>query len=116
MPSRLPPKLPEEWLRQIQQASKAEAKKLFWITIIGTILGSSVIASLIGVAASFGVENYKARIEIRKERVQETQKPFKTLADSLRRLHNELGNAAANLAVANPEGQEITGYAQQSLS
>lgn len=122
MKSVLPSKLPEEWLIQIRDASKSDTKTL-WITLLGTGLGSAVIAALISLAVAHfnaqqasNLETEKARIEIKKERLQGRQKPFEKLAESLRRLHNELGDAAATLAVATPEKTEIGGYAQQSLA
>jgi hypothetical protein len=125
MNSKVPTKLPQEWVSQIREASKGDTPRLL-VTLLGTGLGSAIIAALIGVGASLAVEHYKAqqasnlelekaRIEIKKERLEERVKLFEKLDTYLGQLQSELGNAAGTLAVAKPD-DTLSIFAQGSLT
>jgi hypothetical protein len=126
MNSKVPTKLPKEWVNQIREAAKSDTPTL-WVTLLGTGLGSAFIAALIGVGASLAVEHYKAqqasnlelekaRIEIKKERLEERQKLFEKLASYLGQLQTETGNAAGTLAVTKPDDMDLPVFAQVSLT
>ncbi len=125
MNSKVPTKLPKEWVNQIREASEGDTSTL-WVTLLGTGLGSAVIAALIGVGASLAVEHYKAqqasnlelekaRIEIKKERLEERVKLLEKLDSYLGQMQSELGNAAGTLAVAKPD-DTLSTFAQGSLT
>src|ERR1700719_4918906 len=84
----LPENLPPSWLEQIR---KAVAPKTSMV-VLSTLLGSSVIAALVGFGSSYVMQTRNANTELEKTRVAERRQSLQTLSNHLSVLNVELGN------------------------
>ena len=92
----LPPTLPESWLEQIKKAVKES-----WVKIIlTTILGSSVIASLISLAGDYWMETRKVKLEVAKQEHAETIAAYANLGKQVEEFQGDLESAVLTFEYA----------------
>lgn len=87
--SQFPAALPDSWLQQIKAAVKES-----WVRIIlTTVLGSSVIASLISFGGDYWLENRKAKSELTKKGREEVLEAYGNLGKQVEELQSDLASA-----------------------
>lgn len=111
------PLLSEDWIKELRETLKNDNRKV----LLSTILGSSVLAALIGAGASIGLErlrfsssanleDYKAAVQIRTSQLIEARAAYSTLGDKLTQIGLDLD------FLVRLWRYEIKGAANQSFS
>jgi len=109
----LPPGLPPSWLEQIRKAVLPSTS----ITLVSTLLGSSVIAALVGLGVNYLSEARKANVELAKTQAFERRESLRTLSNHLLALNRELDNliATSQLLPRHGSNSKLSGYAKKSF-
>ena len=103
--SQLPATLPVGWLEEIKAAVKESWSKI----ILTTILGSSVIASLISFGGNYWLETSKANLELTKKGREEVLHAYGHLGKQVEELQSDLASAVLTFDYAIKSGAAVEG-------
>ena len=128
MSQNLPPKMPDEWLKQIDATLKSKSedgwRKAFLIPTLAAFLGSVFGAGstlLVNMISKRNDETYSIRAEVRQklidvqlQRLNEKRKPYDDLQKSIRELRSTVATAR-DLALASNGSDERVAVLKQSF-
>jgi len=86
-------------------------------TLVSTLLGSSVIAALVGLGVNYLTESRKANVELAKTQAIQKRESLQTLSNHLLALNRELDNliATSQLLPRHGSSSKLSGYAKKSV-
>ena len=87
--SQLPTTLPASWLEEIKAVMKESRRRI----VLTTILGSTVIASLVSFAGNYWLESRKANVELTKKGREEVLEAYGRLGKQVEVLQADLASA-----------------------
>lgn len=118
----LPEKLPEPWLNQLREAVKQDTKKVLWLTL----LGSSVVASVVTAGANFVLElikqsnsaqvkRYEVCLDMKKEDLKELRVVYSAVADKFREFETDFSDCIATCEEVLPDNRQTPRDASEAL-
>ena len=103
--SQFPAKLPDSWIKEIKAAVKESGGKI----LLTTLLGSSVIASVVSFAGSYWLETRKADFELSKKGREERLEAYGHLGKQVEVLQADLASAVLTFEYAVKTGAAVKG-------
>jgi hypothetical protein len=103
--SQIPTTLPANWLEEI----KAAVKQSWGKVVLTTILGSSVVGSLVSFGGNYWLESRKANWEMQKKGREEAVEAYGNLGKQVEELQADLASAVLTFEYAVKSGAAVKG-------